>query len=44
MVHVIFSVVDNYDWLVNGKAQNLVEKFMEEEHSFDQYTEVHLTI
>ncbi|KAF4078180.1 hypothetical protein AMELA_G00196410 [Ameiurus melas] len=30
---------DNYDWLVNGSAQNLVEKFMKEEHCFDQYTE-----
>ncbi|KAK3519072.1 hypothetical protein QTP70_016355, partial [Hemibagrus guttatus] len=39
-VHLFkFSVVDNYDWLVNGSAQNLVEKYMEEEHSFDQYTE-----
>lgn len=40
----ISSVVDNYDWLVNGSAQNLVEKFMEEEHSFHQYTEVELNI
>ncbi|MCI4387417.1 hypothetical protein PGIGA_G00073950 [Pangasianodon gigas] len=31
--------IDNYDWLVNGSAKNLVEKFMEEEHSFEQYTE-----
>lgn len=40
----VFCVVDNYDWLVNGSAQNLVEKFMKEEHCFDQYTEVNLTI
>uniref|UniRef100_A0A4W6E1U6 Dynein axonemal heavy chain 12 n=1 Tax=Lates calcarifer TaxID=8187 RepID=A0A4W6E1U6_LATCA len=32
------SYVDNYDWLVNGTAQARVEMFMEEEHSFDQYT------
>ncbi|XP_027026371.2 dynein axonemal heavy chain 12 [Tachysurus fulvidraco] len=30
---------DNYDWLVNGNAQNLVETFMEEEHSIDEYSE-----
>ncbi|KAI5095774.1 dynein heavy chain 12, axonemal isoform X1 [Silurus meridionalis] len=30
---------DNYGWLVNGSAQNLVETFMEEEHSFEQYIE-----
>lgn len=40
----VFSVVDSYDWLVNGKAQNLVKKFLEEDHSFDQYTEVNMTI
>uniref|UniRef100_A0A4W4EIL8 Dynein heavy chain linker domain-containing protein n=1 Tax=Electrophorus electricus TaxID=8005 RepID=A0A4W4EIL8_ELEEL len=28
---------DNYDWLVNGTAQARVKKFLEEEHSFDQY-------
>ncbi|XP_067448608.1 dynein axonemal heavy chain 12 [Thunnus thynnus] len=33
------SYVDNYDWLVNGTAQARLEKFMEEEHSFDEYTE-----
>lgn len=32
--------VDSYDWLVNGTAQARVEKFMEEEHSFDEYTQV----
>ncbi|XP_067302544.1 dynein axonemal heavy chain 12 [Pseudorasbora parva] len=32
------SYVDNYDWLVNGVAQSQVEKLMEEEHSFDEYT------
>ncbi|XP_028438243.1 dynein heavy chain 12, axonemal isoform X1 [Perca flavescens] len=32
------NYVDNYDWLVNGTAQARVEKFMEEEHSFDEYT------
>ncbi|ROL53285.1 Dynein heavy chain 7, axonemal [Anabarilius grahami] len=32
------SYVDSYDWLVNGTAQSQVEKLMEEEHSFDEYT------
>ncbi|KTG42929.1 hypothetical protein cypCar_00000501 [Cyprinus carpio] len=32
------SYVDSYDWLVNGTAQTQVEKLMEEEHSFDEYT------
>ncbi|KAM8863638.1 dynein axonemal heavy chain 12 [Spinachia spinachia] len=30
--------VDHYDWLVNGTAQARVEKFLEEEHSFEEYT------
>ncbi|XP_072525468.1 dynein axonemal heavy chain 12 isoform X2 [Salminus brasiliensis] len=30
---------NNYDWLVNGTAQALVEKFMQGEHGFDQYTQ-----
>uniref|UniRef100_A0A8C1QLQ3 Dynein axonemal heavy chain 12 n=1 Tax=Cyprinus carpio TaxID=7962 RepID=A0A8C1QLQ3_CYPCA len=34
------SYVDSYDWLVNGTAQTQVEKLMEEEHSFDEYTKV----
>uniref|UniRef100_A0A8C4EB11 Dynein axonemal heavy chain 12 n=1 Tax=Dicentrarchus labrax TaxID=13489 RepID=A0A8C4EB11_DICLA len=32
------NYVDNYDWLVNGTAQAQVEKFMAENHSFDEYT------
>ncbi|XP_041655296.1 dynein heavy chain 12, axonemal [Cheilinus undulatus] len=32
------SYVDNYDWLVNGTAKARVEKFMREEHSFEEYT------
>ncbi|XP_077070519.1 dynein axonemal heavy chain 12 [Siphateles boraxobius] len=32
------SYVDSYDWLVNGTAQSQVEKLIEEEHSFDEYT------
>ncbi|KAK9514800.1 hypothetical protein VZT92_025488 [Zoarces viviparus] len=32
------SYVDNYDCLVNGTAQARLEKFMEGEHSFDEYT------
>ncbi|KAG7228180.1 hypothetical protein INR49_013343 [Caranx melampygus] len=31
--------VDKYDWLVNGTAQNRMEMFMREEHSFDEYTQ-----
>uniref|UniRef100_A0A674AX37 Dynein axonemal heavy chain 12 n=1 Tax=Salmo trutta TaxID=8032 RepID=A0A674AX37_SALTR len=34
------NYVDNYDWLVNGTAQGIVDRFVEEEHSFDEYTEV----
>uniref|UniRef100_A0A8C8MKR5 Dynein axonemal heavy chain 12 n=1 Tax=Oncorhynchus tshawytscha TaxID=74940 RepID=A0A8C8MKR5_ONCTS len=34
------NYVDNYDWLVNGTAQGIVDRFVEEEHSFDDYTEV----
>ncbi|TSM04870.1 Dynein heavy chain 7, axonemal [Bagarius yarrelli] len=33
------SYFDNYEWLVNGDAQKLIEVFMKEEHSFEQYTE-----
>ncbi|CDQ84031.1 unnamed protein product [Oncorhynchus mykiss] len=33
------NYVDNYDWLVNGTAQGIVDRFVEEEHSFDDYTE-----
>uniref|UniRef100_A0A3Q1B603 Dynein axonemal heavy chain 12 n=1 Tax=Amphiprion ocellaris TaxID=80972 RepID=A0A3Q1B603_AMPOC len=32
------SYVESYDWLANGTAQAQVKKFMEEEHSFDEYT------
>lgn len=40
MKFVVYFVVDSYDWLVNGTAQAKVETFMEEEHSFDEYTKV----
>eukprot|EP00063_Salmo_salar_P015399 XP_013990234.1 PREDICTED: dynein heavy chain 12, axonemal isoform X3 [Salmo salar] len=33
------NYVDNYDWLVNGTAQGIVDRFVAEEHSFDEYTE-----
>lgn len=36
----LYFAVDSYDWLVNGTAQARVKKFMEEEHSFDEYTKV----
>ncbi|XP_072136530.1 dynein axonemal heavy chain 12 isoform X2 [Mobula birostris] len=29
--------VDSYDWLINGTAKESIQKFMEEEHSFDDY-------
>uniref|UniRef100_A0A3Q3KD74 Dynein heavy chain linker domain-containing protein n=1 Tax=Monopterus albus TaxID=43700 RepID=A0A3Q3KD74_MONAL len=32
------SYVNSYDWLVNGTAQARVDRFIEEEHSFDEYT------
>ncbi|XP_038668758.1 dynein heavy chain 12, axonemal [Scyliorhinus canicula] len=31
--------VEHYDWLINGTANERIQKFMEEEHSFDEYTE-----
>ncbi|XP_061667239.1 dynein axonemal heavy chain 12-like [Syngnathoides biaculeatus] len=31
------NYVDNYDWLVNGTAQNRVETFVNETHSFAEY-------
>lgn len=36
----LYFAVDKYDWLVNGTAQTQMEKFMREEHSFDEYTQV----
>jgi len=39
---VVYSVVDNYDWLVNGTAQVQVDTFIEEDHSFDEYTKVRI--
>lgn len=38
------SLVNSYDWLVNGTAQAQVETLMKEEHSFEEYTKVHLLI
>ncbi|XP_038127258.1 dynein heavy chain 12, axonemal [Cyprinodon tularosa] len=32
------TYVKNYDWLVNGTAQTQVDTFLNEEHSFDEYT------
>uniref|UniRef100_A0A3Q2D0D5 Uncharacterized protein n=1 Tax=Cyprinodon variegatus TaxID=28743 RepID=A0A3Q2D0D5_CYPVA len=34
------TYVKNYDWLVNGTAQTQVDTFLNEEHSFDEYTKV----
>ncbi|XP_055007109.1 dynein axonemal heavy chain 7-like [Boleophthalmus pectinirostris] len=33
------SYVEKYAWLVNGTAQTQVKLFMEEEHSFEEYTQ-----
>uniref|UniRef100_A0A3P8ZCE8 AAA+ ATPase domain-containing protein n=1 Tax=Esox lucius TaxID=8010 RepID=A0A3P8ZCE8_ESOLU len=33
------NYVNKYDWLVNGSAQALVDNFIEEEHTFNEYTE-----
>ncbi|XP_034028529.1 dynein heavy chain 12, axonemal [Thalassophryne amazonica] len=33
------NYVDTYNWIANGTAQAQVDKFMEEDHSFDEYTE-----
>ncbi|XP_055503511.1 dynein axonemal heavy chain 12 [Leucoraja erinacea] len=30
--------VDNYDWLINGTAKQRIQTFMEEDHTFDEYT------
>ena len=30
-----------YEFLVNGEAENSLNQFFEEEHTFDEYTEVH---
>ncbi|XP_030623788.1 dynein heavy chain 12, axonemal [Chanos chanos] len=32
--------VDSYDWLVNGTAKARVEKFIKEEHSFNEYIQI----
>lgn len=37
--HVYFTV-DKYSWLVDGTAQAQLELFINEEHSFEEYTEV----
>ncbi|XP_056445731.1 dynein axonemal heavy chain 12 isoform X2 [Gadus chalcogrammus] len=34
------NYVTNYDWLVNGAAQTKVESYLEEEHTFNEYTEL----
>lgn len=37
---LLYFAVKNYDWLVNGTAQTRVKKFIDEHHSFDEYTKV----
>ncbi|CAL8325422.1 unnamed protein product [Merluccius merluccius] len=34
------NYVTNYDWLVNGAARTKVENYLEEEHTFDEHTEL----
>lgn len=36
----VYFTVDKYSWLVDGTAQAQVELFINEEHSFEEYTEV----
>ncbi|PWA31711.1 hypothetical protein CCH79_00006705 [Gambusia affinis] len=33
------AYVKSYDWLVNGTAQTQVDTFLEEEHTFEEFTE-----
>ncbi|XP_008412159.1 dynein heavy chain 12, axonemal [Poecilia reticulata] len=33
------AYVESYDWLVNGTAQMQVDTFLEEEHTFEEFTE-----
>lgn len=32
--------VENYGWLVDGTADERIRTFIDEEHTFDEYTEV----
>ena len=32
--------MDRYDYIVNGTAEAEIQKFMSEEHNFEEYTEV----
>lgn len=40
LTYFLYFTVDKYAWLVNGTALAQVEKFMEEEHSFEEYAKV----
>ncbi|MGH0152041.1 UNVERIFIED_CONTAM: hypothetical protein FKN15_073256 [Acipenser sinensis] len=33
------NYVERYDWLVNGTAESRVQNYIEQEHTFDEYTE-----
>lgn len=35
-----YFTVDKYSWLVDGTAQAQVDKFIDEEHSFEEYNKV----
>lgn len=40
MLFPLYFTVDKYSWLVDGTAQGRVEQFIDEEHSFEEYTKV----
>lgn len=40
LMFLLYFAVKNYDWLIDGTAQARVKKFIEEHHSFDEYTKV----
>lgn len=34
------SAVDKYSYVINGEAKDEIMKYMEEEHTFEEYSEV----
>ncbi|RXM97062.1 Dynein heavy chain 12, axonemal [Acipenser ruthenus] len=36
---LVSDSVERYDWLVNGTAESRVQNYIEQEHTFDEYTE-----
>ena len=40
LYNIFFAcIVEKYSWLINGEAAAAIEKFMAEEHVFDEYCE-----